>query len=384
MIIYILFSILMFIIANIDVTFTKNKLIVKYILFLFIVLVIGLRYELGVDWLFYRDFFNNKDHSVSLMEPGYKLLSSFTSFLGFDFWLFICIINIFILLVLYYFFKKYSPFHFFCLSIYFISSFSFNVEALRQIIAVAIFYIALKYYLNNEKKKYIAICLFASSFHISAILLLILPFIDNFFLKKLMKMIILVGLVMPMIGLYPVETILEKLTLLPDNSYIEKVILYSLPANNSNAFSFNLFFKILIICYFFFKKKYIYYEFINKKISLSILSSLESLILLMLIIDVYFYKYGIIISRINEYFSPIFIILVSYLIMINKHIVNKIIFSFIFSSCVLISFIRFSSNEYFQKQYIPYRNSLYFIIINENKFLTREQDVKLHWIERKK
>ncbi|WP_186377448.1 EpsG family protein, partial [Yersinia rochesterensis] len=86
-------------------------------------------------------------------------------------------------------FKKYSLFPLFCLSIYFISSFGFNIEALRQIIAVAIFYIALSYYLNGKKKHYIALCLLASSFHISAIILIILPFIDNAIFKRLRKLV---------------------------------------------------------------------------------------------------------------------------------------------------------------------------------------------------
>ncbi|RXK32946.1 hypothetical protein BBD39_04140 [Arsenophonus endosymbiont of Bemisia tabaci Asia II 3] len=386
MIIYILFSTLILFIANIDVSFSKNKLITKYILFLFIILVIGLRYELGVDWLFYRNLFNGNNNSTLSIEPGYKLLSSFISFLGFDFWLFVCMISIFILLVLSHYFKKYSPFPLFCLSIYFISSFGFNVEALRQIITVAIFYIALNYYLNNKKKYYIILCLLASYFHTSAMLLLILPFIDGPLFKRLMKISVLIGLIMSAMGLYPIDTILATLTLLPYNSYLEKVLLYSLPVSTSNAFSFNLLFKVFIISYYFFKKKYIYSAFINKKRSLSILSSLESLILIMLIVNVYLCKYGTITSRINEYFSPIFIILVSYLIMISKRRVNKIVFSFMFSCCTLISFIRFTSNEYFQKQYLPYRNYLYFMIADKNKSLTREREqaVKLHWIERKK
>ncbi|MFS1582169.1 MAG: EpsG family protein [Candidatus Arsenophonus phytopathogenicus] len=225
--------------------------IIYYLLFiiyylLFIILVIRLRYELGVDWLFYRNLFNGNNSTLSI-EPGYKLLPSFISFLGFDFCLFVCMISIFILLVLSHFFKNYSPFPLFCLSIYFISSFGFNVEALRQIIAVAIFYIALNYYLNNKKKHYIILCLLASSFHMSAMLLLILPFIDGSLFKRLMKISVLIGLIMSVMGLYPIETILATLTLLPDNSYLEKVLLYSLPVSTSNAFSFNLLFKILII-----------------------------------------------------------------------------------------------------------------------------------------
>ncbi|AMA64733.1 hypothetical protein AUT07_00145 [Candidatus Arsenophonus lipoptenae] len=384
MMIYTLYSIIILLIANIDVTYRKNKLITKYILFALIILVVGLRYELGVDWLFYRNIFNGNNKNTLIIEFGYKLLSSFISFLGFNFWLFVCMINIFILLILYHFFKKYSPFPFFCLSIYFISSFGFNIEALRQIIAVAIIYIALNCYLNNKKKYYTILCLLASSFHISAILFLILPFIDCHFFNQLMKIGTLIGLVIPTIDFYPMKIIFIILDLLPNNAFLEKILFYFLHENTSNLFSFNLIFKIVIIFYYFFKKKYICYELMNKRISLKTLFSLESLILIMLIINIYFSKCGTITSRINEYFAPIFILLVSYLIMINKELINKFIFSFAFSCCILISFIRFSLNDYFQKQYIPYRNYLYFIINKNENSSTREQSVRLHWIERKK
>ncbi|CNE79995.1 EpsG family protein [Yersinia kristensenii] len=384
MIIYGLFSVLTLLIANIDIAFSKNKLIVKYVLFLLIILVIGLRYELGIDWLFYLNSFNGNSTNTLTIEPGYQLLSSFISYLGFGFWSFVCMISIFILFILYRFFKKYSPFPLFCLSIYFILSFGFNIEALRQIIAVAIFYIALSYYLNGKKKHYIALCLLASSFHISAIIFITLPFIDNAIFKRLMKISVLFGVAMSVVGLYPIEIILETLTLFSYNPYLEKIHHYTLNAGTGNIFTYNLLVKIIIISYYFIKKKHIYFEFANKKIPLNFASSLEIIILTMLIIDVYFGKYGTITSRIDEYFIPIFIILVSYLIMINKSIVNKLVFSILFSCYVLIAFIRFTSNEYFQNQYIPYRNSLYSKIIGENASMAREQAVKLHWIERKK
>ncbi|PHZ34232.1 hypothetical protein CS536_19650 [Yersinia kristensenii] len=207
---------------------------------------------------------------------------------------------------------------------------------------------------------------------------------DNAIFKRLMKISVLFGVVMSVVGLYPIEIILEALTLFSYNPYLEKIHLYTLNASTGNIFTYNLLVKIIIISYYFIKKKHIYFEFANKKSPLNFASSLETIILTMLIIDVYFGKYGTITSRVDEYFAPIFIILVSYLIMINKSIANKVAFSILFSCYVLIAFIRFTSNEYFQNQYIPYRNSLYSKIIGENASMAREQAVKLHWIERKK
>lgn len=379
---YYLYAGTLLLIANLDIIVDRNK---KTLLFLssFIVLIfIGLRYELGVDWLFYRDFYNGGTITLTV-EPGYQLLSLAFHQTGASFWFFTFLITLLSVISLNYIFKNYSPYPAFLSSIYFIISFGFNIEALRQILAVACFYIALRAYFKRKEINYYILCGTGALFHISALLLLFIPFFIKRSFIKLGLYSLIFGLVLGLIGIYPVGEFIKIVGSIYSNPYIDKLIWYSSTGAIGSILTFNLIFKLLLYVFFIKSKKNIIMLFSVKNIPLIYLKTFESIFLLMLNIDVFLGQFGTISSRLDEYFLPSMLIIMTYVIAANAKKGNRILLSCLFSTYILISFSRFISNDYFAVQFVPYSNSVLQSLNESQNDIVRENAVKSHWQMRK-
>ncbi|MDU4940939.1 MAG: EpsG family protein [Mixta calida] len=380
--IYYIYAGMLLFFANLDVLADRKKNILIVIVSFIISLFVGLRYELGVDWLFYRDFYNGGAITLTI-EPGYQIVSKFFSSLGLYFWFFTLIITLFTLATLSSILKKYSPYPTFVLCIYFLISFGFNVEALRQIIAVSIFYLALHFYINNKNKLYYTVCLTGALFHISALLLLMLPFFIKTKIMKIGRYSLVVGMLLALAGIYPLGQLFKLVAMIYNNPYIYKIVLYTSDETSENILSFNLLFKILIYCCFIKNKKNIFIYFVNRKVSLFFVRVFEAAFLLMLNIDVFLGQFGTISSRLDEYFIPAMLIVVSYIIASYNKRQNRVLLACLFSLYVFVSFQRFTNNEYFMAQFVPYSNSIVEMLHGSPYNLERENAVKLHWQLRK-
>ncbi|WP_180134905.1 EpsG family protein [Acinetobacter sp. YH12070] len=178
--------------------FEKNNIIFKYLYaftFVFIILFVGFRYEIGVDWYTYLIIYDYLDglsfkDTILYTDPMYGAFNYLSNKIGIEgMWL----VNLSCSIILFYFLYKFSEkfkyvaIPFFVSYTYFIIVVSMNY--VRQSVAISISLLALYFAMNNKKYKFLLLIFFASLFHKSAIFLIVIfPifYILKFRLNKLM------------------------------------------------------------------------------------------------------------------------------------------------------------------------------------------------------
>ena len=159
---------------------TKHKI---FLISVYIVAAIfsGIRYKVGVDYDSYLRAYNDilVGFNSGYFEFGNVLIIKLIDKIGGTYQLFFLIYSIVTSMLIYkyilFFSKNYilSTIMYLFISIFYLASFN----AVRQFLAIAIFFYALKYILKNEFIKYALLILIGSCFHKSIILLLPLYFI---------------------------------------------------------------------------------------------------------------------------------------------------------------------------------------------------------------
>lgn len=182
------------------------------IFFLVFVLLAGLRNKVGGDSFTYQyvfedyiktfsdisyfwDLFTNENVT---WEPFFIFSLSVVKSIGADFWFFQLLHGLFINVVIFSFIKKYTNFKFTALLFYaFFYFLYFNTEIMRESVAVCIFMLAYPYLKGKDYVKYYCLSLLAIGFHTSALILIVLPFLQLFKLDKkgVLFLVILLGLV---------------------------------------------------------------------------------------------------------------------------------------------------------------------------------------------
>ncbi|MBC6385504.1 EpsG family protein [Proteus mirabilis] len=351
----------------------RDKLFFIFLTLFFLSYFWGLRYKIGVDWLFYIEEYNQESHKLSI-EYGYKIFSNLFNYLGFDYFLFQLFITLFFLITISYFYKKYTKYRIFCILSLFLFNFIFYIEALRQIIALTLVIISYIYILKNKNIKSYIFVILSSFFHISSIVIIVSS--SLFLLKsskvyKILKNTILVFLILNILGVYPIDLFLFLLKKQITIPFIDKVYWYTQSKNSIITISFII--KLITILFFFKKTK-------NIKRS-SIIIFIKYNLLFLLLINVSIGMYGTISTRLEVYYIPIFILALSYIIILTENILSKYILLFIFVSYFSISFIKVTKIDYFKEHYTPYNN---YLMIEENDMSNlRENSVKKFWKEKK-
>lgn len=147
-----------------------------------LIVVYGLRYQVGEDWfsylnVYFRSIMN--PFSFDTWEIGYKYINVLSYYLVDSIWLVILICtSVFILFTFipltrsglnpYYFFAMVAPYHL-------VMS---GVNFTRQAVALSLFLMAFSYIIEGKKGRFLIFTFLASSFHISAICFLPLYFAD--------------------------------------------------------------------------------------------------------------------------------------------------------------------------------------------------------------
>lgn len=166
-----------------------------FLIFIQLFVVSAMRYEIGIDFINYRGIFRLVRNvpnlselvrlsKVSTLELGYLLLNKTVGGVTKEpQWIFV-ITSFIILSFIFLSIKKYSSkvwlsVYLFCVGPY-ISSFNL----VRQYIAVGILFFSYQYIKERKLKQYLLLMVLASTFHISALLLIPLYFILNINLNK--------------------------------------------------------------------------------------------------------------------------------------------------------------------------------------------------------
>lgn len=170
-----------------DINKNKGGRLLYYILFIYLVLLIGLRFEVGGDTLVYmEDYKWRPDLSdwqfswIDYYEPLYTLLCAVAKSIGEDFVYFQILHSLILNTCLFYFISKNTEYKFSALFLCFIYYYLyFSTEILRESLAIFVFILNYKNYEEgNWGKYYLGVCI-AILFHISAIILIILPFVKK-------------------------------------------------------------------------------------------------------------------------------------------------------------------------------------------------------------
>ncbi len=278
----------------------KMLLIPTVFLFLFG----GLRKGIGgYDYYVYEYFYNlPKNQNPYGYEIGFVKLRNFCHILGLNYNGFLMILSFIFIFILYYLFIEYSEQPTLCLLIYF-SLFYFwqNFTILRNFIAIILFWIGIKYILEDNFIKYIIFCIVAFLFHKSAIIIFPMYFLLK--LKPKKKIIILSFLGAGVLTLFSSLIFYIKSDLF---GLTERILRYSNIKESGNIGEYLEILILNIILYkVIFKEKKITLE--KKDIIFCNMSFFS------LIIFTIFFRYAIVL-RFLEYFRLGIVIVIPYLI----------------------------------------------------------------------
>lgn len=171
-----------------------NLNVIFYISLVFsLVFFTGLRGNIEPDYENYLDIFNNSKLGINLgVEPGFYYLNSFISNWGLDFQWVIFLMALFTVIIKINFFIKNSKNYLFSFLIYYCSMFFlYDFIAIRQALAMAIFMISVPYIVERKFLPYLICIIFASTFHLSALVLLPIYFFIHLSFNKFIFYIIL-------------------------------------------------------------------------------------------------------------------------------------------------------------------------------------------------
>lgn len=376
--IYYLFLAFILIISVLDVFVigaASRRHIFYPLLFLVLFFLVGLRYQTGLDWLFYFNLYNGEEYSLAI-EPGYYLLSYLSSFF-LSYWFFQSCITILLLLSLKVFFTQYTKSYLMCIALFFSYQFIFVSEALRQICALSLVLIAFAKYYESKKTIFFLIVIMASSFHISAIIAFaIFPLISKRNLK-IVKILTFIGFILAIIKVYPIDYILKFISLLPTGGYVDKFIWYSQEDYAGSVITFSLVFKIIMVMIFDYRYAHFYSIGIKKTYSKK-LSLLYAAIYLMLFIDIYLGRYGTISTRLDVFFIPFFLVMLTYLFNEFKKGTSRALIFLFAMVFFATNFVGIMKGYYFENFYSPYQNYMS-IFLGDDVYKDRTWDVGFYF-----
>ena len=158
-----------------------------YIILTLFVAISGFGYRLGIDSVyFYMPYYDYVKSSWifdlskilnSEFQPGWVLFCCLSKTLSSEYFVMKLFHAFIVNFVIFHTIKTYTRYVFTVILFYFCCKyFYFNFEILRESLAIAVFLLIVKYYINSVWKKYFLGAFAATMFHISAFFLIILPF----------------------------------------------------------------------------------------------------------------------------------------------------------------------------------------------------------------
>lgn len=230
----------------------KNKKVRSFLLISIIWLILyeGFRWQIGTDWDSYYTLFVNGEES-NHSEIGYIWLMQIVHLFSNNYTVFLMLITSFFYLTLWSFLKKYSYAPLMSLTIYYCLMLGL-MGSNRQLIAMFICLISLKYCFEKNLNKFLCCIFFAVLFHTTSIIFILAYFITN---RKIGNKYLIFGVILALlIGISGIINKIPYLDLLVylDAKSSEKLSYYS--NNDISNYSYLGSIKRLIIlvpCLFF-------------------------------------------------------------------------------------------------------------------------------------
>lgn len=180
-----------------------------------LVVVAGLRYRIGTDSIVYENFYEEVPSFAELFnfkfdkfrfEPGFIVFASITRSFSNDF-MWLQFLHAFVVnLVIFWFISKYTTHRFLCLTFYFIILYlNLNTQVMREALAVCCFLLAWPSFRDGKWWFYYPIILLATTFHTSALFLMLIPLFCLPGIRKLFiigKRTIIISIGILAVGIY--------------------------------------------------------------------------------------------------------------------------------------------------------------------------------------
>ncbi|MDM1405488.1 EpsG family protein [Myroides marinus] len=160
-------------------------------------------YMTGSDWVNYELVYNDKTLHI-FYEPAYVALMNIGYLLDLDFFVFLIIVKIICYLLIVRSLKRYSGDQFlfvFSLFISFFGLYLFIDNPLRNLIAIVIFVLSIQAFVDKNYKKYFLYLILAVSFHKSAVIAFLLPFVLLLPFKKLQRTLMILMVLFVFLGI---------------------------------------------------------------------------------------------------------------------------------------------------------------------------------------
>lgn len=188
------------------------------IIYLYLVLLMGLRFEVGGDTLSYMGWFPwAKDTEnwklidpMSPYEPGFTLIAAFVKTFGGEFYHLQLIHAIILNTGVFYFISKNTKYRFAGLLMAFLTYYVyFSTEILRESIAILIFILNYQAFVKRQWRKYYLGLIFCIFFHLSSSFLIFLPLVRNLRFNKAF-ILVTMGFITLCIMLRPIFEIIDR------------------------------------------------------------------------------------------------------------------------------------------------------------------------------
>lgn len=214
----------------------KSVLFFLGISIFWLVLHDGLRWEIGTDWDSYYNFFINNE-AAAHYEIGYTIVTRVFRAFTDSYTLYLLAQALFTYIILYHFIKSYSVYPEMSLCIFYCTMIGL-MGSNRQLIAIAICLMSVKYVIYRSLPKFLICLLVACCFHTTSMVFVLTYFLYNIKLKYYYVWgIIALCIIINLAGLINNIPFIEYAVFLDSNS-AEKLSFY---ANNDSLSGFSIF-----------------------------------------------------------------------------------------------------------------------------------------------
>lgn len=179
-----------------------------FVITIVLILFAGLRNQVGTDWNAYYNFYI---YGAERLEIGYSFINNLFRSLSLPYNFFLIVLNTISLIFIFLFLKRNSYIPLVGILLFYSDLFLYyNFSGIRQAIAISITCFSINFAIDKKFIKFLISVLFASSFHITAIVFLIVFFISK---EKLSLKVLIIFSLSLMIGLVFLNSMTEVITL---------------------------------------------------------------------------------------------------------------------------------------------------------------------------
>ena len=172
----------------------KGNLIPYYFILIFLVLLTGLRYRVGIDTLNYMEIYTTMPTLDNMLDSDifstsinvlFVFLCGIAKLIGSDFFWIQLIHSLIVNVVIFFFVKENTKYRYTAVFIYVLTIYlHYNIEIMKESLAISMFLLSCKYYFEKKWSKYYFLICIAILFHLSALFLLFLPLCSGLRLNK--------------------------------------------------------------------------------------------------------------------------------------------------------------------------------------------------------